>query len=52
MLEEQADISFVSSVVVSCALLGEMLDSFDHSIKHARLTHAQFHRIPEMYTYK
>ena len=28
-----------------CALLGEMLDSFDHSIELA-----QFHKIPGMYT--
>ena len=33
-----------------CALLGEMLDSFDHSIELAGFTHAQFHKIPEMYT--
>ena len=33
-----------------CALLGEILGSFDQSIELARLAHAQFHTIPEMYT--
>ena len=33
-----------------CALLSEMLDSFDHSIELARFTQAQFHKTPEMYT--
>ena len=32
-----------------CALLGEVLDLFDHSIELARFTHAQFDKFPEMY---
>ena len=31
-----------------CALHGEMLDSFGHSIELARFTHAQFRKITEM----
>ena len=33
-----------------CSLLGEVLDSFDHSSELTQFTHAQFHSISKAYT--